>query len=126
MKQTTLLLLAFSLAITSLVAQNKVDDLIKFTKTEYDFGKVKQGKPVTVEFAFTNPSSKPLIIEDATAECGCTKPEYPTKPVMGGKAAVIKVTYDAKEAGVFTKRVTVKLVNEAETKILTIKGEVVK
>jgi hypothetical protein len=78
-----------------------------------------------VEFAFTNPGKKPLIIEDATAECGCTKPEYPQKPIMPGKTGIIKVTYDAKEKGVFTKKVTVKLVNEPESKILTISGEVI-
>jgi hypothetical protein len=109
-----------------LQAQAKVDDLIRFEKTEYQFGKVPKDKPVTVEFAFTNPGSKPLIIEDATAECGCTKPEYPKKPVMPGQKGTIKVTYDAKEPGAFNKKVTVKLVNVAETKILTIKGEVQK
>jgi hypothetical protein len=114
------------LAAASLQAQAKVDDLIRFEKTEHEFGKVPKDKPVTVEFAFTNPGSKPLIIEDATAECGCTKPEYPKKPVMPGQKGTIKVTYDAKEPGAFTKRVTVKLVNVSETKILTIKGEVQK
>lgn len=114
------------LAATGLQAQAKVDDLIRFEKTEHQFGKVPKDKPVTVEFAFSNPGSKPLIIEDATAECGCTKPEYPKKPVMPGQKGTIKVTYDAKEPGAFTKRVTVKLVNVGETKILTIKGEVEK
>jgi hypothetical protein len=108
------------------IAQPKVDDLIKFENTEHQFGKVPQNKPVTVEFSFSNPGRKPLIIEDATAECGCTKPEYPKKPLMPGQKGTIKVTYDAKEPGAFTKRVTVKLVNVSETKILTIKGEVLK
>ena len=44
---------------------------------------------------------------------------------MKGKPGTIKVTYDAKNAGSFTKKVTIKLVNVAETKILTITGEVV-
>ncbi|HSR39467.1 MAG TPA: DUF1573 domain-containing protein [Phnomibacter sp.] len=114
------------LAATGLQAQAKVDDLIRFEKTEHQFGKVPKDKPVTVEFAFSNPGSKPLIIEDATAECGCTKPEYPKKPVMPGQKGTIKVTYDAKEPGAFNKKVTVKLVNVGETKILTIKGEVEK
>jgi hypothetical protein len=113
-------------AAAGLQAQAKVDDMIRFEKTEFQFGKVPKEKPVTVEFAFMNPGSKPLIIEDATAECGCTKPEYPKKPVMPGQKGIIKVTYDAKEPGAFNKKVTVKLVNVAETKILTIKGEVQK
>jgi hypothetical protein len=107
-------------------AQGKIDGLISFEKTAYSFGKIPKEKPVTVEFTFSNPTNKPLIIEDATAECGCTKPEYPKRPVMPGQKGTIKVTYDAKEPGVFTKKVTVKLVNVAETKVLTIQGEVVK
>ncbi|HSC53531.1 MAG TPA: DUF1573 domain-containing protein [Phnomibacter sp.] len=111
---------------TTLGAQAKIDELIRFEKTAYSFGKIAKEKPVTVEFVFSNPGTKPLIIADATAECGCTKPEFPKKPVMPGQKGTIKVTYDAKEPGVFTKKVTVTLVNVSETKILTIQGEVIK
>jgi len=111
---------------TAIWAQGKIDGLISFEKTAHSFGKIPKEKPVTVEFTFSNPTNKPLIIEDATAECGCTKPEYPKKPLMPGQKGTITVTYDAKEPGVFTKKVTVKLVNVTETKVLTIQGEVVK
>ena len=109
----------------ALSAQPKADDLIKFESVTHGFGKVQKGTPVSVEFSFVNPGKKPLIIEDATAECGCTKPEYPKQPIMPGKTGKIKVTYDAKEAGAFTKKVTVRLVNVADSKILTISGEVI-
>jgi hypothetical protein len=120
-----LLLFTALFVIVGAFAKSDVDNIIKFDKSSYVFGKVPKDKPVSVEFAFTNPGKKPLIIEDATAECGCTKPEYPQKPIMPGKTGIIKVTYDAKEKGVFTKKVTVKLVNETESKILTISGEVI-
>lgn len=121
------LFLLFSLLLvgSGVFAQGKVDELIKFEADAHAFGKVKKGNPVSVEFNFTNPTNKPLIIEDATAECGCTKPEYPQQPIMPGKKGKIKVTYDAKEPGAFTKKVTVKLVNVADSKILTISGEVI-
>lgn len=108
------------------LAQAGVDGLIKFDKTNLALGKIKQNKPVTVQFSFRNPGSRPLIIADATAECGCTSPEFPKKPIAAGGTGTIKVTYDAKEAGVFTKRVTISLVNVKETKVLTLTGEVVK
>ena len=111
--------------LASVGAQAKIDELIKFDSVSHAFGKVQKGTPVSVEFKFTNPGKKPLIIEDATAECGCTKPEYPPQPIMPGKTGKIKVTYDAKEAGNFTKKVTVRLVNVPESKILTISGEVI-
>jgi hypothetical protein len=107
------------------IAQDKIDDRIVFEKVAHAFGKVPKGKPVSVQFTFKNPSTKALIIEDATAECGCTKPEFPQQPVAPGKTASIKVTYDAKEPGSFTKKVTVRLVNVAEPKVLTITGEVI-
>lgn len=118
------LLIIISLLSVAVFAQ-KADDTVKFDVAEYAFGKVPKGKPVTFEFKFTNPGKKPLIIEDATAECGCTKPEYPQQPIMPGKTGKIKVTYDAKEPGAFTKKVTVRMVNVAEAKILTISGEVI-
>lgn len=116
-------ILLFS-AATVAFAQTKVDQM-KFDKDSYAFGKVEQNKPATIEFTFTNIGKTPVIVETATAECGCTTPEYPKTPVMAGKTGKIKVTYDAKNLGSFTKRVTVKLVNVAETKVLTISGEVV-
>lgn len=112
------------LATGSLLAQPAVDALIKFETSTHNFGKIPKEKPVSIAFSFTNTSVKPLIIEDATAECGCTKPEFPKKPVMPGQKGTISVTYDAKEPGAFTKKVTVKLVNVKETKVLTISGEV--
>lgn len=120
-----LILASFLVAMVSVTAQEKIDDRIKFTRVAHAFGKVPKGKPVSVEFKFTNPSAKTLIIEDATAECGCTKPEFPQQPIAPGKSASIKVTYDAKEPGSFTKKVTVRLVNVAEPKVLTITGEVI-
>lgn len=120
------ILLATSLLITVALFAQKIDSLIKFDKTEHSFGKIPKDKPVTVVFNFTNPGTSPLIIEDATAECGCTKPEFTKTPIMGGKKGKVTVTYDAKTIGSFTKHVTVKLVNVTETKQLTISGEVLK
>ncbi len=98
---------------------------LSFEKSTHNFGKIKQNQPVTVEFTFVNSSAKTVIIEDATAECGCTKPEFPPRPIQPGKSGSIKVTYDSKTMGVFTKKITVKLVNDDNPVVLTISGEVV-
>lgn len=99
---------------------------VAFKTMKYSFGKVEQGNPVTTEFNFTNNSDKPVIIETATAGCGCTKPEYSEAPILKGKSSTIKVTYNAANAGTFTKTVTVKFANIAEPVVLTIDGEVIK
>ena len=115
--------LAFVIAIPVL-AQSDVP--VEFKATKHSFGKIPQGKPVTTEFTFTNTSAKPVVIETATAQCGCTKPEYPETPVLKGKTASIKVTFNAANPGNFTKTVTVKFAGVAEPLILTIDGEVLK
>ena len=99
---------------------------VEFKETKHSFGKIPQGKPVTTEFSFKNTSDKPVVIESAVAGCGCTKPEYPETPVLKGKSAVIKVTYNAANPGNFTKTVTVKIADVAEPIVLTIDGEVIK
>jgi hypothetical protein len=67
-----------------------------------------------------------MVVEVATAECGCTSPEYPKKPVMKNEEGAITVTYNAAALGHFEKSVTVKFANIAEPIVLKIEGEVVK
>ncbi len=95
-----------------------------WTKDIHDFGEIPQGKPVTIEFTFTNSGDAPLIITDVKTSCGCTAPDYPKEPIAAGKKSTIKVTYNAAAVGAFNKVITV-LTNEKETtKTLTIKGTV--
>ncbi|GAB4024951.1 DUF1573 domain-containing protein [Spirosoma gilvum] len=92
----------------------------------HDFGKIPQGKPVTVEFAFTNKGELPLVINRAQGSCGCTGVEYPKEPVMPGKSGSVKATYNAAAMGAFNKSVTVESNAEGGTVVLYFKGEVVK
>jgi len=68
---------------------------ISFVKTEHNFGKIKKDKPVTYIFSLKNNGTKPLLIENATAECGCTTPEYTKAAILKGKTSPIKVTFNA-------------------------------
>ncbi len=122
MKQILYLLIAVSTA-TATFAQTKAP--LEFTEAKHSFGKVKQGVPVTHTFAFKNTSDKPVVIESATATCGCTTPEYPKGAIAKGATGTIKVTYNAAATGGFTKPVTVKVANVAEPIMLNIEGEVV-
>ena len=122
MKQ--LLVLAFLCFSAVAFGQTKND--IRFTTMKHSFGKIKQNVPATYTFEFKNASTgKPLIIETATAQCGCTTPEYPKSPIGKGKSGTIKVTYNAATMGAFTKTVTVKFANINEPVTLVIDGEVV-
>src|SRR5688572_28614549 len=45
---------------------------VEFTEMTYSFGKIPQGVPATHTFTFKNTSGAPVIIENASAQCGCT------------------------------------------------------
>ncbi|MCO5239292.1 MAG: DUF1573 domain-containing protein [Chitinophagaceae bacterium] len=87
----------------------KAEDLVSFKEKKHDFGKIKQGTPVTYDFTFQNISNKPVVIENAWASCGCTTPTKPEQPVAKGKSNVIKAGFNAAAAGPFDKTVYVKV-----------------
>jgi hypothetical protein len=37
-----------------------------------------------IHFTFTNTGETPLLIEKATATCGCTVPKWPKDPIPAG------------------------------------------
>ena len=123
MKKILLIATAFIVGFSA-TAQQKADDIIKVKTEKFDFGKIKQNAPVTTYFEITNTSDKPVVIETATASCGCTTPEYAKEPIAPGTSTKIKVGYNAAAIGTFNKDVFVKLAGVAETKNLKITGEV--
>ncbi len=98
----------------------------KWGKTTHNFGKIDQGKPVSVEFEFTNEGSIPLVISKVKGSCGCTVTEYTKEPIAPGKKGNVKATYNAAANGAFNKSVRVTANVEGGTETLFIKGEVVK
>ena len=97
---------------------------ITFEKKVNDYGSIKKNGDGSTEFVFKNTGKKPLIIYDVKTECGCTTPTWPKEPINPGKTGIIKVAYDTKETGVFSKTITVSS-NAVNDKVeLTIQGEV--
>jgi Protein of unknown function (DUF1573) len=123
MKKVLLLTTAFAFTISAM-AQTKIDEVIKFETEVHDFGKIKQAVPVTYDFAFKNISKAAVVIESATATCGCTTPVKPTEPILPGKSNKITAGFNAGSPGAFTKPITIKVAGVEETKVITIKGEV--
>lgn len=130
-KVASVLFLAFALMFAGTTRTASAQDEpknsagINWTSTTKDFGKIDQGKPVSAEFEFKNPSMVPLIISSVRPSCGCTVADYPKEPVQPGKSAKISVTYNAAASGVFQKSIMVTS-NAAEgNSTLIIKGEVV-
>jgi hypothetical protein len=97
---------------------------IKFDKTTYDFGTIAYASNGTCEFTFKNTGVQPLIISDVHKTCGCTSVDWTKDPVKQGQSGIIKVTYDTKRVGPFTKTITVTSNAKTPTIPLIFKGTV--
>jgi hypothetical protein len=123
MKKLLLSLTAFVLT-TALFAQSD-SAVARFNSTVIDLGRIKQDNPTMATFEVTNIGKEPLVIEQATPTCGCTIGDYTKEPIAPGKSGFIKATYNAKNVGMFEKRLNVKFAGY-DMRAITIKGEVLK
>ncbi len=108
-------------------AQNPNGPQFKFKTELHDFGTItERDEPYEYKFEFTNTGKSALIIQNATAGCGCTTPEWPKQPILPGKTGVISVKYNSKgRVAPFTKEVFIKSNATAEPYTIRIKGTVV-
>jgi hypothetical protein len=111
---------------TNTITEARTDVAVaSFDSQTYDFGKIKQGTPVTHEFKFTNTGKVPMIITNVQASCGCTTPDYSKDPVPPGGQGFIKATFNAAAIGNFNKSITITSNVESGYTQLIIRGEVV-
>lgn len=123
MKRILLMLIAAVLCQVGAWAQPKAT----FKETVYDFGTIKEAKgAVKHTFVVTNTGNKPLIIVDAVASCGCTKPTFESKPIKPGKTGKVTVTFSpAGRNGTFRKTIKVKTNGVNKVSTLTITGSII-
>jgi len=113
-------------AATLLMAQAK--GVITFEKTNADFGTVKaDGGAVTMTFPFTNTGDEPVgIVTVTNGGCGCTKPQFPKKPVRPGEKGTIVITFNpATFRGEVNRAVKVQTSAQRKRTQLTFSGVVV-
>ena len=68
----------------------------EFESTEFDFGTIYEGDIINHTYTFKNTGDSPLIIEKASASCGCTIPKWPKRPIPVGGTGEIDVRFDSK------------------------------
>lgn len=129
MKRIIIACLAICVAICVADAKKKKGEegspRIQFEETVWDFGTIPNDRPAVHNFEFTNDGTGNLVILDASAQCGCTRPEWPEKPVAPGKKGKIKVTYNPiGRPGSFEKTVTIKTNGSPKKVHLKIRGTV--
>ncbi len=106
-------------------AQAKVGGpVMSFEKTEVDYGTIQQNADPLRKFKFKNTGTEPLVIKNARGSCGCTVPSYKKEPIMPGETSDIEVRYATDRIGVFTKTVTIETNEGDQSRVLTIKGNV--
>ena len=94
----------------------------KFEQETIDYGKIIKGSEGERTFVFTNIGDAPLIIQSIKSSCGCTVPKKPENPIMPGEKGEIKVSYDTKRIGGFSKQITILSNAITARKIVKIKG----
>jgi len=99
--------------------------VIAFTQNEHDFGKVTEGEKVACIFTFRNTGTASLFITSAITSCGCTVPEYDTKPIPPDASGQLEVVFDTSgREGIQTKTITVRSNAANPVVLLQIKAEV--
>ena len=106
-------------------APNPNAPVMKFAEAEFDFGDIKPGTKVNHTFTFTNTGKSPLLIEDATASCGCTTPSWTKEPVAPGAQGKMEVQFDSQgKQGIISKQVAVRANTQPSITTVLIKGNV--
>jgi len=124
MKKATVLIFFFFTLVTAMAQTGAAPaEPLQFKEVEYDFGSVPQGKPVYHNFELKNTGTKPILLNDVHASCGCTTPEWSKEPIAPGATAKIRVGFNAASEGAFEKFISVQY-NESGQKQIKIKGSV--
>lgn len=101
-----------------------VEETLALKETEFNFGKIPQGKPVTHIFTVSNTGKTAFKLDNVQASCGCTTPVWDKEKVIAaGTSSEITVGYNAAAEGPFTKSITITY-NGTQSKVIQIKGEV--
>ena len=116
----------FTLLILGFVGFTTSAQEFQFEKETIDYGKITKGTNGERTFVFTNVGDAPLIIKNIKSSCGCTVPKKPEQPIMPGEKGEIKVSYDTKRLGGFSKSITIFSNAKNPRKALKIKGLVTK
>jgi hypothetical protein len=123
MKEILSVFLAFFIVLTATAQTGAAAEPLQFKEVAYDFGSVPQGKPVFHYFEVKNTGTKPVVLNDIQASCGCTTPEWSKDPIAPGATAKIKVGFNAAAEGPFDKYISVQY-NDSGQKQIKITGMV--
>jgi hypothetical protein len=106
-------------------APNPNAPVMTFTESEFDFGDIQPGAVVKHTFSFTNSGKTPLLIENATASCGCTTPNWTKDPIAPGGKGTIDVQFNSQgKTGLQNKEVAIRANTQPNITRVVIKANV--
>lgn len=93
-----------------------------------DYGTVEYHSDPKRILSFENKGTAPFRIYDIKSSCGCMYADWSREPIQPGERNKIKVHYDTRRIGKFTKTLNVYYYSENQSEpsvyILYVKGEV--
>jgi len=98
--------------------------VIQFEETVHDYGTIPEGGNGTYEFVFHNRGDEPLLLNNVRSSCGCTVPEWSKEPIAAGESGKIKVSYNTRITGSFSKSISVYTNADEKPIVLVVKGKV--
>jgi hypothetical protein len=118
---------------TSLFSQND-DTKIEIThegaflevdKFVHDYGTIPRKSNGDCIFILFNTGNQPLVLTNVQTSCGCAAADWPHKPIPPGESRELKITYDTRRIGNFSKSIKIFSNSEKSLMELQIKGTVV-
>ena len=98
----------------TVVESSKIEGMpttaIEYFDLKHNFGNVFYPSDNKFTFKFKNTGNAPLVIDKATASCGCTVPNKPEEPIAPGEIGELDVIFRPKSGQVgqtVTKKITV-------------------
>jgi len=122
MKNVVCMLMLFVGTVIIAQEKNLLSGVFDFETETIDYGKIQQNEDGYRVFKFKNIGKAPITITSIKSSCGCSVAEKPTKPIMPGENGSIRVKYDTKRLGGFSKTFMIHSNAQEKLKRVRIKG----
>jgi len=133
MKQLLGLVIIFAFALSAHAQEDSKEfepthksAFLELDKTEHDYKTIRYKANGDCVFVVKNMGAQPLVLTNVQSSCGCAVPEWPHRPIPSGESREIKVTYDTKRIGNFSKSIKIFSNSPGSPHVVSIKGTVEK
>lgn len=91
-----------------------------------DMGSIKFDSTYKLNYTLLNKGNANLIIDTATAGCGCSTPSIHKKMIIPGDSTLLVVTFKPADTGLFIKKIVVRSNVDSIFSIVSFNGRAIK